>query len=38
VTLSGVVGSWTEHDEAIGAASSAAGVTSVRDYLEVVVG
>jgi osmotically-inducible protein OsmY len=38
VTLSGVVGSWAEHDEAIGAASSAAGVTSVRDYLEVVVG
>jgi osmotically-inducible protein OsmY len=38
VTLSGVVGSWTEHDEAIGAASSAAGVTSVRDYLEVIVG
>lgn len=38
VTLSGIVDSWAEHDAAIAAASSAAGVTSVRDYLEVVVG
>jgi VCBS repeat-containing protein len=38
VTLTGTVGSWGEHDEAIGAASSAAGVTSVRDQLEVIVG
>jgi osmotically-inducible protein OsmY len=36
VTLAGIVGTWSEHDEAIDAAWSAPGVTRVRDDLEVV--
>lgn len=35
VTLRGTVGSWAEHDEAMGAAWSAPGVSHVRDDLEV---
>jgi osmotically-inducible protein OsmY len=36
VTLSGVVGTWSEHAEALDAAWSAPGVTRVRDELEIV--
>lgn len=36
VTLSGVVGSWAQHDEAIYAAYSAPGVSLVRDDLVIV--
>ena len=36
VTLSGAVATWAEHDEAIAAAWSAPGVTSVHDHLEVI--
>jgi osmotically-inducible protein OsmY len=36
VTVEGTVSSWAEHDEAIGAAWAAPGVTSVRDDLAVV--
>jgi osmotically-inducible protein OsmY len=35
VTIDGTVGSWAEHDEAIDAAWSAPGVTSVRDRMTV---
>jgi osmotically-inducible protein OsmY len=35
VTLSGVVHSWAEHDEAIAAAWAAAGVTEVHDHIKV---
>jgi osmotically-inducible protein OsmY len=35
VTIEGTVGSWAEHDEAIDAAWSAPGVTSVRDRMTV---
>jgi osmotically-inducible protein OsmY len=35
VTLQGTVSSWAEHDEAIGAAWAAPGVTSVQDDLTV---
>jgi osmotically-inducible protein OsmY len=38
VTLTGTVGSWAEHDEAIAAAWTAAGVTSVRDHITVEYG
>jgi osmotically-inducible protein OsmY len=36
VTLAGIVGTWSEHDEALDAAWSAAGVSRVRDDLVVV--
>jgi osmotically-inducible protein OsmY len=36
VTLNGVVGNWAEHDEAVHAAWSAPGVTTVRDQLAVI--
>jgi osmotically-inducible protein OsmY len=36
VTLTGVVGTWSEHAEALDAAWSAPGVTRVRDELEIV--
>jgi osmotically-inducible protein OsmY len=36
VTLAGVVGTWSEHDEALDAAWSAPGVSRVRDDLVVV--
>lgn len=36
VTVSGVVGTWAQHDEAIDAAWSAPGVTRVQDQVEVV--
>ena len=35
VTLSGVVSSWAEHDEAIAAAWAAPGVTEVHDHIKV---
>jgi len=35
VTVKGIVSSWAEHDEAVGAAWAAPGVTSVRDDLTV---
>jgi osmotically-inducible protein OsmY len=35
VTLSGVVNSWAEHDEAIAAAWAAPGVTEVYDHIKV---
>jgi osmotically-inducible protein OsmY len=36
VTLSGIVGTWSEHAEALDAAWSAPGVARVRDKLEIV--
>ena len=36
VTLSGVVRTWSEHDEALDAAWSAPGIARVRDELEIV--
>jgi osmotically-inducible protein OsmY len=36
VTLRGTVSSWADHDEAVGAAWSAAGVTRVKDHIHVV--
>jgi osmotically-inducible protein OsmY len=35
VTLSGVVRSWAEHDEAIAAAWATPGVTEVHDHIKV---
>jgi osmotically-inducible protein OsmY len=35
VTRAGVLGTWSEHDEAVAATPSAPGVTRVRDHLEI---
>lgn len=35
VTIDGVVSSWAEHDEAIDAAWSIAGVTAVNDHMTI---
>ena len=36
MTLSGVVSSWAEHDEAVAAAWSAPGIVDVEDDIRVV--